>query len=518
MNVLIVNPAFRRTIGNDLERYLLGSGMRFPLTLLKRVAEPPRYVTFPFFLAYTAALLERDGFRVSVIDAVPLNLVEEDFLRQAVEAKPDVILSEPNTAVINDALLLARKLKGRTGAKIIFAGSHVTVFAKELLADHEAVDFVLNGEYEFSALNLCRALRAESALASVAGLTYRTAEGQVLINPPEPLINPLDQLPPPARHLFPCNSKPAISAYYDGMFQHTPTAYMHTSRGCPYRCDFCVWVQVLYRGEPQRYFSPARIVDEMELLVKNYGVKEIYFDDDNFTSSKKHVRQLCAEIKSRRLSIAWSAMGDAIALSDELLECMADAGCIGLKFGLDSSNSTVLTAIKKPLNVQRLDKLVAKAAGLGIKTHMTVVFGLTGETRATIEATFEYACKLDIDSVQFSMATPCPGTDFYNNLAREGRIRQAVWEEYDGSNMSVIRYSDFSGEFLERFTTTAHSRWLRRKFLNPLWLLRQMRYLIRLTRGQGASGLYRRFRRALQLLSGDSVVLAKAGLLRSMRW
>ena len=302
------------------------------------------------------------------------------------------------------------------------------------------------------------------------------------------------------------------------MFQHTPTAYMHTSRGCPYRCDFCVWVQVLYRGEPQRYFSAPRIVDEMQQLIKDYGVKEIYFDDDNFTSNRRHVRQLCAEIKGRNLHIAWSAMGDAIALNAETLTEMADAGCIGLKFGLDSADPEILDAIKKPLKLQRLETLIDAACKLGIKTHITVVFGLTGETRLSIEKTFEYTCKLDIDSVQYSMATPCPGTDFYYALEEQGRLRPAKWEEYDGNNMSVINYADFSGEFLERFTTDAHTRWLRHKFRKPGWLWRQAKYLLRLLAGQGFVGINKRFWRAIQILSGDSVAVAKTDVARMLRF
>ncbi|MDT4328608.1 B12-binding domain-containing radical SAM protein [Methylomonas sp. MED-D] len=518
MKVLIANPAFRRPLANGLERYMLGSGMRFPLTLLKRADERPRYVTFPFFLAYSAALLERDGFQVEVIDGVPLNLTEDAFVADAAASHPALILLEPNTAVIDDVLNFCQRLKAATAAKIVLAGAHVSVFAEDLLKLHPHIDFVLVGEYEQTFLNLARALRDGQALAEVSGLAHRPDGETPHTNPPTPLIDPLDQLPPPARHLFPRNSAPSISAYYDGMFQHTPTAYMHTSRGCPYRCDFCAWIQILYRNQAQRYFSAARIVDEMQWLIDRFGVREIYFDDDNFTSNKRHVRELCAEIRRRNLDIAWSAMGDAIALNDEMLEEMAAAGCIGLKFGLDSADPEILRAIKKPLKVQPLTGLIDKAARLGIKTHMTVVFGLSGETLASMQQTFEFACQLDIDSVQFSMATPCPGTDFHNRLIQEDRLRPAKWEEYDGSNMSVIRYPEFSGEYLERFTTTAHTRWLRRKFGKPAWLWRQCRYLSRLARGQGVRGVYKRFRRAVQLLGGDSLELPESAVARQMRW
>jgi anaerobic magnesium-protoporphyrin IX monomethyl ester cyclase len=518
MNVLIANPAFRRPLPDGLERYMLGSGMRFPLALLKRSAERPRYVTFPLFLAYAAALLEDAGFHVSVIDGVPLNLTEEEFLRDAVASRPDVIVLEPNTAVIDDALRFSSSLKVMTGARIVLAGAHVSVFAAEILENHRDVDFALVGEYERICLGLLDALRGGASPQTVAGVAYRNEDGCVCVNRPAPLIEPLDRLPFPARHLFPRNSEPSIGAYYDGLFQHSPTAFMHSSRGCPHRCSFCAWVQVLYRGEPQRWFSPERIVDEMLLLVNRFGAKEIYFDDDNFTSNAHRVRELCAEMKRRRVSVAWSAMGDAIGLNQDLLECMADAGCVGLKLGLDSADPGVLRAVKKPLKVRRLDGLVDTAARLGIKTHLSAVFGLTGETKASMKTTFELACALDIDSVQFSVATPCPGTDFHQGLAAEGRLRPARWEEYDGVNMSVVRYEDFSGEYLERFTSEAHTRWLRRKLREPTWVLRQARYLFRLARGQGTRGLSRRLRRAWRLFIGDTVAIANPQVARWMRW
>src|SRR6185436_8806915 len=129
------------------------------------------------------------------------------------------------------------------------------------------------------------------------------------------------------------------------------------------------------------------------------------------------------------------------------------------------------------------------AQGLGIKTHMTVTFGLSGETEESMQRTFDFACSLDIDSVQFSVATPYPGTRFYAELQKEGRLKFQRWEDFDGANNAVFDGGNLNPDFVERFQATVHGRWLRHKFRDPKWVLRQARYLARLTRGQGLSGL-----------------------------
>src|SRR3954467_14217229 len=128
MKVLIANPALRFRLEGENERYFFGAGCRFPWSLRKDRKNYPRFAMFPFFLGYTAALLEKDGFDVKVIDGVPLNLTQDEFIRRAVEVKPELIVFEPATPAINWVSRLARELVERTGAKICFAGSHVTSF------------------------------------------------------------------------------------------------------------------------------------------------------------------------------------------------------------------------------------------------------------------------------------------------------------------------------------------------------------------------------------------------------
>lgn len=220
---------------------------------------------------------------------------------------PDVIVLEPNTAVVDRVLVQAERFQAASSAKIVLAGAHASACARELLEANPQVDFVWLGEYESVALSLLQVLRDGGDFASLAGVACRLDDGQVRLNRHAAPIEPLDSLPPPAHHLLPAPSEPDMSLYRDGFCQYAPAFHMHTSRGCPYRCNFCVWVQVLYRNGPQRLFSPARVVDEMQMLVDRFAAAEIYFDDDNFTANRSHVRALCSEIARRNLSVKWSS-------------------------------------------------------------------------------------------------------------------------------------------------------------------------------------------------------------------
>jgi radical SAM superfamily enzyme YgiQ (UPF0313 family) len=145
--------------------------------LRKKAAQPPRYSMFPFFLGYTAAVLERDGFDVQAIDGVPLNLSYKDFLRHAVAAKPDVVLFEPSTPSINYVSRLSRELALATGARIIFAGPHVTSLPREVLAEHPHVEAVTIGEYEMTFLELARRMQRGQDFAGLDGVAYRRSAG-----------------------------------------------------------------------------------------------------------------------------------------------------------------------------------------------------------------------------------------------------------------------------------------------------------------------------------------------------
>jgi radical SAM superfamily enzyme YgiQ (UPF0313 family) len=308
-----------------------------------------------------------------------------------------------------------------------------------------------------------------------------------------------------------------MAVYRDGFCQHSPAFHMHTSRGCPFKCNFCDRIHVLFADNRQRFFSPSRVVKEM-LAVKAAGAREVYFDDDNFTSNKAHVMALCDEIVRRGVDVPWSAMCDAIVLTPDLLKQMSAAGCIGIKFGLDSSDTKVLHTINKPLKLENLERIVETAKALHLKTHASVVLGLSGETKETLHNTFAYVCELDIDSIQFSLATPLPGTPMYRDLVLAGDLMASGWAEFDGANHTVIRYRDISKEDIEAFMAQSHSKWMRAKCKDPKWLLRQARFTARATKSRGLGGVWERFQRALQLVRGDAREISHAGQSVTMRF
>jgi radical SAM superfamily enzyme YgiQ (UPF0313 family) len=193
MKVLLINPAFRKEVSPELERYFLGAGMRFPWSLLKRKNERPRYAMFPFFMAYAAGLLERGNFDVRVIDAVPLNLTEEELENRVKEFAPDVLVLEPNTAMINYSIQLVSRLKDQLNFQAVLTGSHATHFSDSLLKENPQIDLVINGEYEVKLLRLCKVLEEGKDLSLVKGINYRKAD-KILTTQDDEAID-LNQLP-----------------------------------------------------------------------------------------------------------------------------------------------------------------------------------------------------------------------------------------------------------------------------------------------------------------------------------
>ncbi len=503
MKVLLLNPLVTRPVDTRTERYFVRAGSRWPASYPKPYDKPGRYIPFPFYLAYAASLLHSEGISVSVVDCVAANIHTEPLLSRIRAFRPDIVVYEATTPTITHDLHLATRIKEISGSTIVLTGTHPSAYPREVLETQPAVDYVLLYEYEMTLRTLLQRLLRGDSLDGIAALAYRSGTALIVQDEYKPL-HPLDQLPFPARHLFPLPERTDMHVYWDGFCQHRPAVQMHASRGCPFRCDFCLWTQVMYRNGPYRMFSPSRVVDEMEEVIARYSAKEIYFDDDDFTVNKHHVLALCREILARRLEIPWSCMGDAIVPDEQIIDAMADAGCVGMKFGIESAAPKIIERLGKPVDLDHVRDVARWCTRRHIKTHATITFGLWEETLQSMELSLSFVKSLDVDSVQFSIASPFPGTRYFEEMKRLNRLKFTDWEAFDGSCSAVVTFPRLTQYEIQRFCAQAASRWLRYKLRQPRWVARQVRYVWRLLRGHGLSGLAARISRALEILGSRS--------------
>lgn len=501
----LANPVYRIKLDSRCEQFFIRAGSRWPFSLVKKVDELSDYLPFPFYLAYAAALLEKEhGVEVYVRDSIALNEAESAFWDYCLKLRPDIVLFETATNTLIHDAELARKIRAAIPNVIIaFSGFHVTALPRETLEVAKgAVDFLLLREYEFTLLALVRALRDNQPTSSIPSLASFSSNG-VTINDKYIPID-INQLPFPARHLLPSNDHHDLSVYWDGFCQLKPAIQMHASRGCPFRCNFCVWVQAIYDSGKYRPRNVANICDEMEEVIGKYKAREIYFDDDTFTGSKKHVLQLCDEIIKRGLPqrVKWSAMADFMITDVEMINRMKSAGCIGLKFGVESGDKVVLKKINKPIDFKRVKENCQLCTDLKIKTHATFTFGGSGENRASLQRTLEFAKQLNCDTVQFSLTTPFPGTAYYKELLKENRLNAKDWRDFDGTNKCVIKYDDMDADYVSRFHEGAMRAWTKHKIKKPQWVCRQFYFLARSARSQGVSLLQKRVRQTFNAVFG----------------
>jgi hypothetical protein len=413
------------------------------------------YMPFPFFLAYAGAVVENDGFETLLVDGIAEGVGEDAFVDRITDFDPHLILLEVSTISIETDLALGRRLRQCLGpdVKIAFCGLHNFMYEPEFLAKHDWLDFVLRGEYEFTLRALCRRLTEGAEISGCLGVLHRANAG-VVVEDRRALTEDLAKFPWPARHFLPMHN------YHDepGSIPR-PSVQMWGSRGCPYGCIFCAWPQIMYGSRKYRARSVSDIVDEMEWLVNEGGFKSVYFDDDTFNIGKKRMLAFAAEVKARGIYVPWAIMARADNMDREILEALKDAGLYALKYGVETASQSMLDQCDKNLAIDKVRDTIEITHELGIKMHLTFMFGLPAETEATAQETIALALWAKPESVQFTIATPFPGSKYYNMLKQQGRLLSDDFATYDGFRSAVIKTDNFEPAQLEAIVVEANRRW-----------------------------------------------------------
>jgi radical SAM superfamily enzyme YgiQ (UPF0313 family) len=357
------------------------------------------------------AILKKAGHDVTVFveDIRPPRM--EDLLAA------DVVAISALTPTAPRAYELAKKLREQ-GTTTVLGGPHVTFMVDEALA---YTDYVVRGEAENGIVALVEAVTSGSGLEDVPGLSYRR-DGEVHHNPPAEPVEVLDDLPDPDFSLL--QGGIPVTA----LGRVTP---LYTSRGCPHDCSFCSVTKMF--GRQYRFRSTARVLAELQGM--DLRRRSIFFCDDHLAAKKSRLHELLEGILSRGLRFPWVAQVRAdLARDERLVSLMRRAGCRTLYVGLESVNPSTLEEYNKGQSLSEIESCIAILHKHGIRIYGMFVIGADADTRQTVGATLDFAIKNRIDSAQFTVLTPFPGTDCYADLERQGRILHRDWSLYDLHN------------------------------------------------------------------------------------
>ena len=421
----------------------------------------------PMGLAYIAAVLERCGCEVRVVDANVEKLRPEQVLDILYEQAPRTVCFTVTTPLFPSTLAIGRRLKALPNPPLLVAGGpHATVLPAEFLEDG-TFDYVVRGEGERTIAELMERILEGGDGKGVLGLSMRK-NGEIVHNADRPLCENFAEFPYPDWSLFPIRKYSSLARRHDLSLPIT------TSRGCPFGCTFCY--KGVY-GRKLRMRTPEDVVGEWQHLIERYGVREIAVLDDVFTFDMPRAITICELLVARGLHhVPWSTTNGIRVdrVSPELFAAMKRAGCYRVYFGVESGVQSVIDSLNKGISLQQVNEAVRLAQAAGLEVGAYFMLGNVGETGEDMEETIRFALELDLDYAQFSIATPYPGTQLFRQVEAEGELLIDSWEDLATYGSSVFQMGDLTPEFVGK----KFRRAIRRFYFRPRYMRGQLREML----------------------------------------
>lgn len=423
------------------------------------------------FLLITAAVLEQKGHEVKYINMPLKGYCQKEYASFLKEDESDIYcFYSVNLAKKNDISALEHIRRERGNVPVFFMGPGPTYDIKYYLRDERC--FVIRGEPDYTVANLVDNLETPEKVNGVSFLI----NGSQVDNPTSELVNNLDELPFPARHLVDKED------YFNPKLGTSRFTSLITSRGCPYRCLYCVPNSLSFAAEIEhkrasnkkikpryRVNSPKRVIEEFKML-KEQGYKSVAILDDEFAIQKKRVLEICEGIKG--LGIKWGCLARADSLDEETVKSMAESGCTYVDIGVESFDQKILDYIQKDIDVNTIETAITLLKRYGIMAKANILFGASPyETKESIRKTLEGIKKTEPDSVMFSICNPFPGTDYYEIAKKENWFIHGDYVPMDVQKQSNVSYpGGLSNKELENAVRKANFSF----FLRPKFVLKQV--------------------------------------------
>lgn len=411
-------------------------------------SEPPAG-NLPLGLMYIAAVLQRGGYQVELLDAfmlgdgefnqagetITVGLSLEQIKKEIQNRKPDVVgIAGPFTCQIGNALETSKVVKDvNTKIITVLGGPHATLMPKEVLEGTKTIDVVVTGEGEYTMLEIAQCLDGKKPFNSIKGIAYGN-NAEIIVTPPRPFLVNLDELPYPAYDLVDMEKYLNPSRIGYRSFQNRAIS-MITSRGCPFNCCFCA--VHLHMGQGFRAHSAKYVLDHIQYVVGKYKVKNIFFEDDNLTLDLKRFEAICDGLIERKIKIGWETPNGVRAdcLNLELLKKMKKSGAKSVFVGVESGDQQILDKVVcKSLDLYKVVEFAKNSQEIGLKTGAFYIIGFPGETKQNIQNTIDFALNLkrkyDVGMHLFA-ATPSYGTRLYEECKTKGYLpADLTWNSF----------------------------------------------------------------------------------------
>jgi len=406
MKVLFINPPFSKYDGVE------GHG--------GRVA--------PLNLGYLAAYLrqQKPATEINILDCEALALSYEQVHDYLKNHRPDIAAITIVTPAYDSVLAVTQIIKEVNPiCQVVVGGPHPTALPNEVLMEKN-IDFAVIGEGEITFLELVEELESDKNFGRIKGLAFKGTNGEIFINSPRPLIENLDVLPFPAKDMLP------VDAYFlppTKRITGGASTNIVTSRGCPFRCTFCMAKTAW--GRKTRFRSVKNVVDEIEEDFKKYKHVDFTFHDELFTASRQRVLDFCQELLRRQLHVKWFCQARCGSIDEEMAKIMKKAGCEMIGFGFESGDEQILKSMKKDNSLEKAKESAKICQKTGIRIYGSFILGYPGETKASIKKTVFLAKELDCDTAAFFIAVPCPGTELFKLALEKGYIKKPIdWKTF----------------------------------------------------------------------------------------
>ena len=373
---------------------------------------------FPMGFGAIGAILKRDGHEITIWNQDMHHWPDDQLRTYLDENKFDVVVLSLIAGYYQYQKMksLSKAINNSKNRPFYIMGGYGPTPEPEFFIKKSGCDVVCLGEGEVTVSKLMEAIENKTPLKNVPGVAW-LEDGKLQQTPRATLIHNLDSLPPVPYELFPMH-------YYRmlRMPKTKPTDFcfpLMSARGCSFKCTFC------YRMDPgYRMRLPEPLLDEIEMLHKDYGITYIAFQDDLLMSSVEHTEAVCLEFLKRGLPVRWCCNGRLNYCSEELLQLMKDAGCTFINYGIESMDQKVLNNMKKGLRPEMIIRGIEDTLKVGISPGLNFIFGNKGDNKETIKSTVDFMLKYDDFAQKRTIrpVTPYPGSPLYYDAIKMGLL------------------------------------------------------------------------------------------------